>query len=125
MKMKKYIPYHNDEGKAANAFYDLCNMFFDKNYGLATKSEIELFLFHHFIESHRQENKHISDQCLSKQLGSTQQRVRNLRIKENLQFPLEININTEFEKLIKKASYDKSTEKITMDIEDPNLYIEL
>ncbi|MGI6348296.1 MAG: hypothetical protein ACOXZ0_00035 [Eubacteriales bacterium] len=100
-------------------------MFLNKNYGLATKSEFELLLFHHFMESHRHENKQISDYYLSKQLGIIQQRVRNLRVKENLQFPLEINIHTEFEKLIKKASYDRSTEKITMDIEDPNLYIEL
>lgn len=123
--MTKYVPYKDDYKKAADAFYDLCNMFFDKNFGFATKSEIEIFLFHHLLESLRNDNEKISDYHLSKQIGITQQRIRNLRIKENLMYPSAIDILTEFEKLIQKASYDTNTKKIIIDIEDPNLYIEL
>lgn len=123
--MSIHKPYEADEGKAACAFYELCDMYFDRNYGLATKSEIELFLFHHFMESLRDSGENISDYNLSKQLGITQQRVRNLRIRENLLYPKEIDINKEFEKIIKRANYDPITETITIDVEDPNLQIEL
>lgn len=123
--LNMHKPYKGNQEKAAKAFYDLCDMFFDRNYGLATKSEIELLLFYHFMESLRESREIISDYNLSKQLGITQQRVRNLRVRENLIYPQTIDINKEFVKLIPKADYNKVKEKITIDIEDPNLHIEL
>lgn len=125
MSTDKYIPFKDNEKLAAKAFYELCELFFDRNYGQTNKSEIELLMFHFCIEDILKKGDVVSDYNLSKQLGITQRKVRNLRIKENLVYPRNIDWKKELKNQIEKADYDRNTNKITIDISDPNVLIEI
>lgn len=122
----------SDKEAAAN-FRKLAALFYNKNYGQASKSEIELLMFHFYMKNLRKKASangvtnysKYSDYTISKEIGITQQRVRNLKIKEQLIYPREFNWKTEFENLLTHAQYDKVTHMVSIDIPDPNLYIEI
>lgn len=74
-------------------FEDLAKILFDKNFGTKTKNEIELIAFKHYIEAAKEvatidgvidENK-ISDYKIGYDLGIMPSRVRNLKLKTELQ----------------------------------------
>ncbi len=122
----------SDKEAAAN-FRKLAQLFYDKNYGQASKSEVELLMFHFYMKNLRDKASAsgsksystYSDYKISKEIGITQQRVRNLKIKEQLIYPREFNWKEEFEKLLDHAQYNKVTHMVSIDIPDPNLYIEI
>lgn len=66
-----------------------------------------------------------SDYKISHDLGITQQRVRNLKIKNQLVYPIEYDWKLALAKLTENARYDKVSKKIIMNIPDPNLYLEI
>lgn len=102
---------------------DLCDLFFNRNFGQTSKSEMELFMFHCYMENMRCGQIVFTDYQISKELGVTQQQVRNLRIKEQLKYPREIVWQDELEKLIPNARYDDPY--IVIDMPDPNVLIEI
>lgn len=119
----------NDEQKI-KAFDILMKSYYQKNFGQLAKADIDLLMFHFYMDAIinndcQSESNRCSDYNISKDLGITQQRVRNLKIKEQLRFPRKINIKDDFLSLIKQARYDKNTKKISLCIRDPNLFIEI
>ena len=66
-----------------------------------------------------------SDYKISKDLGITQQRVRNLKVKNQLIHPIQYDWKAAFAKLTENARYDKASGKVTMNIPDPNLFLEI
>ena len=66
-----------------------------------------------------------SDYLISKELGIPQSRVRSLKVKNHLANPIEFEWEKSFVKLIKNARYDEDTHKVTVNIPDPNLYLEI
>ena len=128
----KYVNFSKEE--KAECFDKICNCFFNTNFGQTSKSEIEAMMFHFYIEKLIKENSDsdglvdynaCSDYKISKDLGITQQRVRNLKIKNQLLYPKDIKWEKAFAKLTKNARFDQKTNKLIINIPDPNLFIEI
>ena len=121
------------EEKAA-LFDEISSNYYYRNFGLLSKSESDLLMFKFFIEKLEQETRcsdgtinyqACSDYLISKQLGITEQRVRNLKVQYQLKYGKEIDWKPAFAKLIVNARYDKQTNKIAVGIPDPNLFLEI
>lgn len=128
----KYVSFTEDEKSAM--FDEIAKLFYNSNFGQASKAEIELMMFNFYlkkmIDVNRKEDDTIdynqcSDYKISKDLGITQQRVRNLKVKNNLINPIDFDWKLALSKLTENARYDKATKKITLNIPDPNLYLEI
>lgn len=133
--MKKEIKYvHFEKEDKIKIFDEIIKKFYYANFGQASKSDIELMMFNFYIEKLIDENKRndgtinynmCSDYLISKELGITQQRVRNLKVKKQLVYPVDFDWKTALGTLIKNARMDESTHKIIINIPDPNLYYEI
>lgn len=128
----KYISFSNAE--KIELFDEIASHFFNANFGQMSKSDFELMMFRFYIEKMIKLNRledgtidyrQCSDYRISQDLGITQQRVKNLKIKNQLTHPIEYDWKIALSKLIANARYDKNTGKISMNIPDPNLYIEI
>ena len=64
-----------------------------------------------------------SDYELSKQLGITQSKVRNLKVKKQLQYPRTYDWKEAFVRVCENATYENG--KIKVQIPDVNLYYEV
>ena len=118
----------------AALFDEIASHFYESNFGQMSKSDIELLMFHFYIEKLIRTNQNsdgtidyrkCSDYRISQELGITQQRVRNLKVKNQLKNPIEYDWKAALAKLTENARYDKTTGKVTMNIPDPNLYLEI
>ena len=123
-----------DDNDKKNAFDQIAALFYKKNFGSASKSDVELLMFHLYMEAiikkNQIENTHIisysacSDYKISRQLGITQQRVRNLKVKKELVYPQEyFNWKESFASILsdeKNVHFDEKNVRIN--IPDPNLF---
>ena len=57
----------------------LSPLFFERNFGTATKSEIESLIFNLYVQDKKQKNEDYSDRQLSRELGISETKVRNLK----------------------------------------------
>lgn len=121
------------EEKAA-MFDQIAKHYYDTNFGQMSKADMELLMFHYYLEKLISTNKSsdgtieyskCSDYIISKELGITQQRVRNLKIKKQLVYPTAFDWKNTLKELLKNARYDSTTKVIKMNIPDPNLFIEI
>ena len=128
----KYVTFTDKE--KIKLFDEISANFYNANFGLLSKSEIELMMFRFYLEKMISENRFddgtinyskCSDYIISKDLGISQQRVRNLKLKSQLTNPIEFDWKKALAKLTENARYDKTTQKITLNIPDPNLYLEI
>lgn len=128
----KYFDFTTEE-KAA-LFDAIADHYYYRNFGQMLKSDMDLLMFHFYIDkmiaSLRTENGSVdytkcSDYIISKELGITQQRVRNLKVKNQLVYPIEFDWKAALARLIENARYDRKTGKVVLNIPDPNLYIEI
>ena len=92
----KYVSFTNEE--KIIAFDEIASQFYEANFGQASKADIELMMFRLYIEKlikqHRNPDgtvdyRKCSDYKISKDLGITQQRVRNLKVKNQLIHPIQ------------------------------------
>ncbi len=115
----------------ATAFEQIAIRYYNKNFGTMSKYELETLLFsiciENLLEQHSDDpDKAISDYRLSKLLGISQIRVRNLKIRKELLFPRKaFNWRSSFAKYVQNARYDSTSNKIFINIHDPNVYIEV
>ncbi len=128
----EYFDFTTEE--KASLFDEIANHYYYKNFGQMSKSDMDLLMFHFYIDkmiaSLKTENGSVdyakcSDYKISKELGITQQRVRNLKVKNQLVYPIEFDWKAALARLIENARYDKRTGKVVLNIPDPNLYIEI
>lgn len=116
------------------AFDQIAEMYYNRNFGTASKAEIDLLMFKFYYEaaiskSRNEESGVIdyracSDYKIGKQLGLTEQRVRNLKRRKELVYPSE-----DFD-WVKELAHLLSDEKcvniengsVIISIPDPNLY---
>lgn len=128
----KYVSF-NDEEKI-ELFDEIISHFYNANFGQLSKSDIELMMFNIYIKKLISENrntdgtidyKECSDYKISQELGITQQKVRNLKIKNQLVNPIDYDWKAALAKLTENARYDRLTGKIAINIPDPNLFIEI
>ncbi|MEG1704996.1 MAG: hypothetical protein RR290_00280 [Clostridia bacterium] len=121
-----------DKEKIEN-FDKITKMFYECNFGEMSKSEIELLMFSIYIdkliknESNDSELNYnnISNYKISKELGITQMRVDNLKIKKQLKYPIKFDWQKSLAILLDTAKYDNASKKIIINIPDPNLYYEI
>ena len=117
----------------AEMFDKLAMHFYRQNFGTFSKGDTELLMFNFLLENEIRSHSDgavlnynaVSDYKLSKILGITQQKVRNLKIKKQLIYPIEFDWKHSLAGLIENARYDKETKKIILSIPDPNLLIEI
>lgn len=117
------------------AFDDISMLFYNSNFGSASKAEIELLMFHIYLEKLINKlkdkdglinYKECSDYKISNDLGITQQQVKSLKIKKQLRYPTnDFEWKRSLASLTKYARYDQASHKIEIGIPDPNLYIEI
>lgn len=128
----KYVQFEDEE--KIELFDKIAAKFYEANFGQLSKSDMELMMFNFYLEKMIKDNsdengiidfKKCTDYKISKDLGITQQKVRNLKIKKQLVYPVEYDWKKAFANLIDKARYDLRTGKVTIDIPDPNLYLEI
>ncbi|MBO4635870.1 MAG: hypothetical protein J5685_01870 [Clostridiales bacterium] len=114
---------NNFDRKQSEYFQEISKLFFERNFGQATKSEIELLMFHIYMEQLGDRASTVTDYRIGLELGITAQRVRNLKVKEQLKFPRKIEWKNELLYLMDRARYDDPY--IVVDMPDPNLLNEI
>lgn len=128
----KYIEFTNEE--KVEMFDEIAKKFYNHNFGTFSKSEMELMMFNFYIKKIVLTNvgsdntlnyNRSSDYYISKDLGITQQKVNNLKIKNQLVNPIEFDWKKSFLKLVGNARFDNKSGKVLINIPDPNLYIEI
>lgn len=128
----KYVEFTNED--KIKFFDELSARFYNANFGTLSKSEFELMMFRFYFEKMISKNtfedktidySNCSDYKISKDLGITQQRVKNLKIKSHLAHPMDFSWEKALAKLTENARYDNSTNRITLNIPDPNLLLEI
>lgn len=128
----KYIEFTNKE--KVEMFDEIAKKFYNHNFGAFSKSEMELMMFNFYIKKIVSTNvesdntlnyNYSSDYYISKDLGITQQKVNNLKIKNQLVNPIEFDWKKSFLKLVGNARFDNKSGKVLINIPDPNLYIEI
>ncbi len=107
------------------AFDKIAEQYFDKNFGILPKAEMDLLMFAVYIEHRMKCGMDCSDYAISKELGITQNRVRTLKERKELKYPRQ---NFDWKKglveSLKNAAYDKTTHSVKMIIQDVNVQIE-
>lgn len=120
----------------AEAFDYIASHYYNVNFGDLSKSDIDLLMFHIYIESRIEDCKDedgtinysdLSDYKIGKELGITPQRVKNLKVKKELKYPQkEFNWEVSLRKLLvnpNRVVYEKDYIKIN--IPDPNLFMSI
>lgn len=112
----------------AKAFDALAALFYDRNFGSATKSEIDLLMFSFYLDAtiaaHTNEQNvldytQVSDYQIGQQLGITPEKVRNLKVKKQVRYPVEFDWKKSLETVRSNIRLDNK--RIIIPISDPNL----
>lgn len=126
----KYVSFSDTE--KIEMFDEIAAHFYVANFGQASKADIELMMFNFYIQKMIKDNQEqdgtidynkCSDYKISKDLGITQQRVRNLKVKNQLINPIDFEWERAFAKLISNAKFEN--QKVIINIPDPNLFYEI
>lgn len=117
-----------DEKTKIEAFDKIAELYYDRNFGSTAKADFDVLMFSLYLDqilkASEEDMESYSDYALSKQLGITQAKVRNLKIKKELKYPYkDFDWRKSFARVCKNAYY--VNEKINIHISDPNLFIEL
>lgn len=116
----------------AEAFDELAELFYNRNFATASKSEIELLMFNFYlnatIDFYKNEQNVLdytkaSDYQMAKQLGITQEKVRNLKVKKQARYPVEFKWQESLESI--KDNIRLDGKRIIIPVSDPNLRIEI
>lgn len=118
----------------AAMFDEIAAHYYNRNYGTFSKSDMDLLMFSFFLDNIIKDHtdscgvldyNSVSDYKISQELCITQQRVKSLKIKKQLMYPIKYDWKTAFATLLKNARYDSSTQKIVVSIPDPNLLLDI
>ena len=101
--------------------------YFNRNFGTMSKTDFETLLFSVYLEHILKSGQKYDDYSVSKALGITQSKVRNMKMKKELQYPHENGDQWKdaFVQAIEFATYDEETRLVTLLIEDPTIQTEL
>jgi len=126
-----------DEGelqaKKAEAFDKIAEMFYNRNFGATSKSEMELLMFSILMDGmiHKYSNGDVldmnacSDYNMAKMLGIKQTAVKNLKLKKQARYPVAFDWRKSLESIKDSIRYDNRKNKIIIPAPDPNLYEEI
>lgn len=111
----------NDEEKR-QLFDEISNMYFKKNFGSVTKSDLETFLFSFYIEHLLDKGYDFDDYTIGRDLGITISRVRSLKERKELKYPRRgYDWKKDFLKCAENAKYDPVKRLIKFTISDVNV----
>jgi hypothetical protein len=82
----------------------LSPLFFKRNFGTATKSEIESLIFNLYVQDKKQKGDDYSDRQLSRELGISEAKVRNLKRTSYARYEEEIDFKKLLFDLVDKNS---------------------
>lgn len=125
---KEYEKLFSDDRSKAAAFDKIAELFYLSNFGTAGKSDIDTLMFSIYLDRLMEINfddyESYSDYSMSKQLGITQTRISNLKVKKELMYPSE---KYDWKQLLAKATDNVvyENEKIRLYIPDRNVYLEV
>lgn len=116
-----------DKEKIENFDLIYQSVFVDKKFDSFNKSDMQVLLFKFYIENLEKTHNlsNISNYYISNELGITQQKARQLRIKKQIIYGKKYNIGEELSKLADYAIYSKTDELVQLHMNDPNLLIEI
>lgn len=133
MKKKNlYKTLFPDEKSKADAFDQIAEKYYFGNFGAISKSDIDTLMFSIYMDRLIKKSQYddgsinynaCSDYIIGKDLGITQQKVRNLKIKKQLVYPIDFQWEIALKHLTEHARLDGN--KIILNIPDPNLYLEI
>ena len=94
---KENIEFSNEE--KCKYFDEIVKHFYQKNFGSLSKTDMDILMFHIYIEhligeicidndDNTIDYTLCSDYVISRQLGITQQRVRSLKVRSELAYPI-------------------------------------
>lgn len=131
---EKYDALFSNDGIKARCFDELAAHFFDRNFGSISKSDVELMMFNFLMKQMIETNKiegvidyrKCSDYAISKILGITESKVRNLKVKKNLVYPEKYSWINSFASILNDNKLTKTKDdRVIMNIPDPNVMIEI
>lgn len=121
----------SNEQKIAG-FDRIASLFYEKNFGSASKAEIELLLFDIYMEAMIAEHKDpltevldynaCSDYRIGRELGIPQERVRTLKIKKQARYPVSFEWRESLLAIKENVYFNKQSQRIIIPTRDPNLY---
>lgn len=120
--------------KKATAFDDIAMLFYDRNFGSSSKSEIELRMFSilmdAMIDKYANDNGVLdynmcSDYNMGKALGIQPSKVTTLKKNKQARYPVNFNWQQSLKMIENNIRYSKEKNKIIIPVRDPNLYIEI
>lgn len=115
-------------------FDKIATQFYEANFGQLSKADMELMMFQIYYEKLVKQSRFedgtidyckCSDYKISHELGITQQRVRNLKVRNQLRNPIEYKWQAALARLTDNARYDRRSGKVIINIPDPNLFLEI
>ena len=110
----------------AGFFDELARRFYERNFGTLSKSEIELMMFHFYSEQHKNQPEKLDPYTMSKDLGITQGRVRNLKVKEYLVYPRRIDWQKVFGSTLDGSiKYNEVDNSVEIPVLDPRMFLEI
>lgn len=113
------------EVEKADAFSSIAEQVFQKNFGKLSKSDMEVLLFSLLIDHLLLHDLPIDDYTMAKQLGIPETRIRNLKVKKELQYPSKYDWQEVFIERIPFAKYDDKKALVKISILDPNVRREI
>jgi len=110
-------------------FDKIDELYFRRNFGSTSKSDLETLLFSEYIECCMCHNEPFDDYSLSKELGITQARIRSLKERKELKYP---HNETDpdwwkrpFADSVKNAKYNENDHTIRFILQDINVMNEV
>ena len=101
----------------ALAFEMIAGQYLNKNFGRMGKSDFEVLIFSIYIEHLLENGLPYDDYTIALQLGISESRVRNLKIKKELQYPYpKYNWKKAFVERIRYAQYDDKKAMVKVSI---------
>lgn len=119
------------EEEKQEMFDEIARHFYDRNFGTMAKSDMEALMFHFIVRNSQKDDKSIDwdkidDYALSRELGITIQKVRSLKVRSQLLFPIDY---FDEEDCIKRAldnyRYDDNEKRFYISVPDPNIKLKI
>ena len=123
----RYNELFSDKDKI-EAFDKIAEKYYFGNFGATNKQDLDTLIFSLYLERILEKDQYdynsYSDYRLSKELGLTQSKVSNLKVKKELLYPYHnFDWRISFQKVITNATFEDN--KIKIFIRDKNLFLEL
>lgn len=108
------------------AFDAIFEKFYRRNFGQMSKADVEVLMFSIYIEQCLNKNLPYDDYTLANQLGISESRIRNLKVKKELQYPYQkFDWKKAFQECIRYAKYDDKKALVKVNVTDPNVRREI